>query len=54
MEGGPITPWFGQQGLGTQFETKAVGTILDLIKKGYLKELNTTALTPKDQTIPCR
>ena len=32
---GPILPWFGQRGYGTQF--KANGSIITLVTQGYLK-----------------
>lgn len=42
--GGPIAPWFGQPGLGTQFYTGSVGNVLTLIANGYLARVNTTDL----------
>jgi hypothetical protein len=35
-------PWFGQEGMGTQFETKqgVKMTIEKLVEQGYLKKVN--------------
>ena len=41
VEAGPIAPWFGQPGLGSQFFTGRVGNIMTLIEMEYLeRELN--------------
>lgn len=42
--GGPIAPWFGQPGLGTQFYTGDTGSVLDLIDMGYLARVNSSVL----------
>lgn len=44
--GGPIAPYYGQPGLGTQFFTGAIGTIMTLIEQGYLARENSTRITP--------
>ncbi|ORY17664.1 hypothetical protein BCR34DRAFT_23517 [Clohesyomyces aquaticus] len=41
VKAGPITGWFGQQGLGLQFVVP--GTILSLVDQGYLSRVNLTA-----------
>ncbi|KAF2463731.1 uncharacterized protein BDR25DRAFT_319755 [Lindgomyces ingoldianus] len=41
VQAGPITGWFGQQGLGLQFIMP--GTILSLVDQGYLSRVNLTA-----------
>ncbi|KAL8934758.1 MAG: hypothetical protein Q9216_005750 [Gyalolechia sp. 2 TL-2023] len=42
--GGPIAPWFGQPGLGTQFYTGAIGNVRTLIAQGYLARENSTQI----------
>ncbi|OAA70294.1 hypothetical protein ISF_02268 [Cordyceps fumosorosea ARSEF 2679] len=42
--GGPIAPWFGQPGLGAQFWTGKVGTILQLITDGYIERQDPSIL----------
>jgi hypothetical protein len=42
--GGPIAPWFGQPGLGTQFYIGKIGNITTLIKDGYLERVDTSEL----------
>ncbi|KAL9001736.1 MAG: hypothetical protein Q9188_005296 [Gyalolechia gomerana] len=42
--GGPIAPWFGQPGLGTQFYTGAIGNVRTLIAQGYLARENITQI----------
>jgi len=42
--GGPIAPWFGQPGLGTQFYTSVTGNNMALIAAGYLERLSATVL----------
>lgn len=37
VEAGPIAPWFGQPGLGTQFYVGGTGRIFQLVQGGYLK-----------------
>ncbi|CAM6105954.1 unnamed protein product [Calypogeia fissa] len=44
LTGGPIAPWFGQPGLGTQFHTAAIGDITTLKAKGYLEEVDPSVL----------
>ncbi|KAL8710652.1 MAG: hypothetical protein Q9220_004876 [cf. Caloplaca sp. 1 TL-2023] len=44
--GGPIAPWFGQPGLGTQFYTGDVGNVLSLVNRGFLKRENMTEILP--------
>lgn len=37
-----VMPWFGEQGMGIQYQTTAGGTgltVLELIRLGYLKVL---------------
>ncbi|KAI4176676.1 MAG: hypothetical protein LQ343_000968 [Gyalolechia ehrenbergii] len=42
--GGPIAPWFGQPGLGTQFYTGAIGNVRTLIAQGCLARENITQI----------
>lgn len=35
--GGPVTPWFGQPGSGTQFELST--SVMQLVKDGVLEEM---------------
>ena len=35
---GPITPWFGQQGQGTQY--KAHDRVINLVAQGFLRRLS--------------
>ncbi|KAL9594172.1 MAG: hypothetical protein Q9219_007185 [cf. Caloplaca sp. 3 TL-2023] len=44
--GGPIRPWFGQPGLGTQFFTGGAGNVISLINEGFLKRVNMTEIVP--------
>ena len=46
VEGGPIAPWFGQPGLGAQFDTNVTGNISTLIKHGYLEKLSISSIQP--------
>lgn len=46
VEGGPIAPWFGQPGLGAQFNANATGTIWQLIEMGYLKRVHKSDVEP--------
>lgn len=43
-EGGPIAPWFGQPGLGTQFDTKHTGDIVYLLNNKYLERVNLSSI----------
>ncbi|KAL8670853.1 MAG: hypothetical protein Q9168_004632 [Polycauliona sp. 1 TL-2023] len=43
---GPIAPWFGQPGYGTQFFIGGVGDIKKLLEDGYLEESDITAVKP--------
>ncbi|CAM6099040.1 unnamed protein product [Calypogeia fissa] len=51
VEGGPITPWFGQPGLGAQFHIGNIGNILKLKEMGYLEELDPSE--PRSWTSVC-
>ncbi|KAL9598538.1 MAG: hypothetical protein Q9219_004440 [cf. Caloplaca sp. 3 TL-2023] len=42
--GGPIAPWFGQPGLGTQFYIGGVGNVRTHIARGLLTPENVTEL----------
>ena len=44
--GGPIAPWFGQPGLGAQFNIGATGTVEQLIEKGFLERLHKSDVKP--------
>ena len=46
VTGGPIAPWFGQPGLGTQFNVGATGRIVDLLKDNYLVRVNISDVVP--------
>lgn len=42
--GGPIAPWFGQPGLGTQFYIGYIGTVEKLIELQYIQRINKTTI----------
>lgn len=44
VEGGPIAPWFGQPGLGTQFDTNHTGKVTYLLEKQYLERVNLSSI----------
>ena len=46
VEGGPIAPWFGQPGLGAQFNIGKTGNVLKLIELGYLERLHKKDIKP--------
>ena len=46
VEGGPIAPWFGQPGLGAQFNIGATGTVLKLIELGFLERVHKRDIRP--------
>lgn len=47
VEGGLIAPWFGQPGLGTQFNLVAMGTVWQLTEElGYLKRIHKGDVDP--------
>ena len=46
VEGGPIAPWFGQPGLGAQFDTNVTGKIDFLLLHKYLKPVDLSTIQP--------
>ena len=53
--GGPISPWFGQPGLGTQFYSGEDRNISTLVRDGYLERVNKRSIQvgPGNNTIRC-
>lgn len=46
VEGGPVTPWFGQPGLGAQFYVGRTGNITTLLKNGFLETIYSSEVEP--------
>lgn len=53
VEAGPIAPWFGQPGLGTQFYVGGTGRIYQLVQDKYLKNVSLHDIIPGPGKCEC-